>query len=1244
MQRRSHSNPFRLLLFLCTAGASIAAPANRVTGPVDARRVHALPGRLNHLALPQFDQGAVDPAMPMSRILLMTKPSAAQQAELNQLLVDQQNPSSPQFHKWLTPDEFGTRFGLSSSDQSKIEAWLEAEGFSIQERSRGRNWIAFSGTAGQVSKSLHTPVHRFQVQGEKHYSNTVQPSVPEALAGVVGGFLGLNDFVPKPGARVTPDYNVGTSHYLVPQDFATIYNVAPLYQAGIDGTGVSIAVVGSSDFLQSDLTAFQKRYGLPAVTPKQVVAGTDPGFTGAQIEVNLDLEWASAIAPKATIYFVLSQSPFDAIIEAVNLNTAPIITSSYGICEIDLDPFILQATAQQGNAQGITLLNAIGDTGAAACDAGVGNSYATQGISVQTPGAIPEITAVGGTRFLEGTGTYWAATNSTTFGSALSYIPEVVWNESDATGLSATGGGNSIYYPRPAWQTGPGVPNDNVRHVPDVAFSAASHDGYYIYFADAGGNFPVFGTSAGTPAMAGMVALLNQYLVTNGVLTKPGLGNINPQLYRLAQSTPAVFHDTTSGDNIVPCAQGSPDCLTGSYGFPAGAGYDMTTGLGSIDANALATNWAAAINGVNVTLTSSATRVTANDTITLTATVAPASGSGTATGSVVFSIGTVEVALGSVPLDATGTATITIPAYLVTGTGTVLFFAQYSGDAAFSTGGASTKIQITAPTGVASIIPLAPTSVNANPPDAQGLSWVTTLSLREIAGVAAMLTGFTIDGQSQTLANYFPQTNILPRGTITSTFTLRNQATPVTHTYGFTGIDATGQNWSRQLSVLYVGAQTSFNIGFTSTPLIVTQNTGADPSCQWPVPLHLDDVGGEFTPIDFLLAGSVDVSTQIVPTFGTARLDAYGSIAGTLCFGGITPPATETITYGFEGVPFGTVTVTFAGPPVNPIQLSASPASIPLASAPGQPAQAALAVGLSDPAQQWTASIFPANRTSSWLKLSQFSGNGPANVTLTADGTGFEPGAYRATIVLQSANAIPQTVSVPVMMVYGGSTTGTVITGVVNTAANGLTPGAPGMLLTVTGTQLANATASAPKGNPLPFTTGGVAAYVNGLAAPLVSVSPSLLVLQIPYEAGAGPAVLGINNNGQVAGFQFQIAPAAPSIYDDGNGNLSPVATAKRGANVTVLVNGAGDVPFSPTFGTFLFTAFLPTTTYRPFLPVSVTVGGVPAFLQTTALSGTTLGQTQVSFTVPSTVSPGVQPVVVTVGAVASQAVNLTVQ
>ncbi len=513
-----------------------------------------------------------------------------------------------------------------------------------------------------------------------------------------------------------------------------------------------------------------------------------------------------------------------------------------------------------------------------------------------------------------------------------------------------------------------------------------------------------------------------------------------------------------------------------------------------------------------------------------------------------------------------------------------------------------------------------------------------------------MLTGFTVDGQTQPLAQDFPVTSILPRGTLSSSFVLRNLVTPMSHTLGFSGVDATGQNWSRQVSVLYTGLPSGAYQLITpiATPLTVTQNVNADPSCQWPVQLHLDDTDGSSSIITNLLAGSVDVSSQIVPIFGTTRLDAYGSLSGTLCLSGITPPAIEPISFIFDDGSLIDVTVSLVGPPANPIQMATAPSTVTLAAAPGQPAQAILTIGLSDPTQPWTASVFPANRTTSWLNVSQLSATGPAQVALTADGTGaFEPGAYPATIVLQSPNAIPQTVSVPVMMVFGGSTSGTSITGVANTASPTITNGAPGMRLTVTGTQLANSTATTPaptRSAPFyAFTLGGVSATVNGLAAPVLSISPTQLVIQIPYEAGAGPAVLGVNNNGQIAGFQFQMAPSAPAIYDDGNGNLAPSSTAKRGASASVLFNGAGDVPFNALFGP-LDTAFLPELNYQPILPVSVTVGGVQAFLTANALSTSVLGETQVNFTVPASLTPGVQPVIVTVGGVASQAVNLTVQ
>jgi uncharacterized protein (TIGR03437 family) len=1216
----------------------MAAQPNRITRPVDASRTVAVPGHLHALAQAQFDAGAVDPGMPMNYMVLMAKLSPAQQSELDQLLAGQQNPSSPSFRKWLTPEEFGNRFGFSSSDNSKVAAWLNSEGFKIEHLARSRNWIAFSGTAAQVSRSLHTPIHRFQVGGKTRFANTSEPSVPAALSEVVGGFLGLNDFPLETTAKlIPPDYNSGSFHYLVPEDFATIYDLMPLYQAGIDGTGQNIAVVGQSDVLLSDIRAFRSRYNLPANDPKMLPYGIDPGFNGAQVEGNLDLEWAGAIAPKATLTYVYGPSAFTAIVAAVESNVAPIVTASYGSCEVNYSAAFYRAIAQQANAQGITLVSSSGDTGADGC--GDSGPSANHGRVGHFPTTMPEVTSVGGTQFAEGTGTYWASTNSPNFGSALSYIPEAVWNESSPGGLAAGGGGASLVYPKPTWQTGPGVPSDNARHYPDVALSAAGHDAYFITFS--GTNGGVAGTSAAAPSMAGIIALLNQYQVSKGFQKLPGLGNINPQLYRLAQSAPSAFHDITVGDNLIPCTQGSPDCLTGSIGYHAAPGFDMATGLGSVDGNNLVTQWNTATNAVVVTLSANTARATLNDTLQLTASVAPASGNGTPSGSVDFIFD--GIPFGTVAL-TNGSASQAVPLYLIGATGSLSIAAEYSGDAAFSAGGATVRVQVILPAGVAVVVPSAPNTVWAAAPDAQGLSWQTSISLRELAGVPAMLTGLTIDGQTQTLSQYFPSSTIPANGSVTASFVFRNLEAPVTRTFVFNGVDATGQTWSRQVAVKYLPPLTSDYSTVTVTPLTIAQNTAADSSCQWAAQLNLDEIGGTRNVVTGLLAGNVNLSSfaQISSILGSPRLDAWKSLQGTLCFGGVTPPGTDTIEVDLNGV-VHQLTVSFAGPPSNPGKISTSPATINLvADSSGNAPPATLAVTLSDKTQPWSASVYPANRTTAWLSLSQFSGTGSGQITLTASSPGFEPGAYRATIVIQSPNAIPQYLNIPVMYVLGGSSSGPAITAVANTASF-KTVASPGMLFSIFGSNLASATQSAST-IPLPYTLANTSVTINGTAAPLLYVSATQLNVQIPYEAGTGPSVVSVNNNGQIGGFEFQISPAAPGIFTDSNVNLVPAALVTQGGYATLYVTGVGEV------STLTLTGFAPSTLTplaslpTPVLPLSATVGGIPAFVQFAGIPGGLVGTAQVNILVPSSVPLGKQQVVVTVGGVSSLPVNVTVQ
>jgi uncharacterized protein (TIGR03437 family) len=1222
-------------IILMLAACLNAAPRDRITRPIDTNRMHEVSGRIHQLADPKFDKGAVDPSLQLDDVLIMFKPSADQQADLERLLVDQQNPSSAQYHKWLAPEDFANRFGLSQGDHSKVVAWLHAQGFTVNRSARGRNWISFHGTAAQLTKTLHTSIHRFAVNGEEFYSNVTVPSVPESLSEVVDGFSGLDNFrMTSMAIPVTPDFNSGSSHFLAPGDFATIYNVNPLYAAGFDGTGQSIAVVGQSNILLSDVRAFRTRYGLPANDPKVLLySTTDPGFNGAQDEGNLDVQWAGAIAPKATIFYVYGPSAFGAIVATVEANLAPIISISYGTCEINASAPFYRAIMQQANAQGITLLSASGDEGAACFDRGI---FSPHGKALQFPSAVPEITAVGGTQFVEGSGNYWAPTNSSTFGSALSYIPEAAWNETSNTGIIAGGGGTSVVYPQPAWQTGPGVPNDGARHTPDISLDAALHDAYLIN--SNGFIAAIAGTSASAPSMAGIVALLNQYVVAKGIQKAPGVGNINPQLYRLAQVAPAVFHDIVNGDNIVPCIQGSPDCTTGSFGYKAAPGYDSATGLGSIDANAFLTQWNTATKAVTVTLTSDSGTGTVNDTLALTATVTPVSGGGSPTGTIHFVVN--GIPLGSAAL-VNGKAGIPFPLYLLGGTGSITVLAEYPGDAAFSGGGGSVRIQVTLPKAAAAILVSAPSTVwPFVPTDAQGQLWSATLTLREIAGVPAMVTTFSIDGKAQPLAQYFSTPNIVPNGTLTTTVLLRGLTGFVTHTYGFIGTDANGQGWSRQVSVTFAPTPLFTDFSFVATPLVVNQDTTADPACQWSVQVNVDDINGFPNTLNGFFVGGPSFTSSIPRIFGTARLAEYSGLQGKLCFSDVTTPGNEQLYMTRSDGAYNLVTISFAGPPANPTKLTPNPKVVNLAGGAGQPATSNLAIDVSDKTQSWTASVFPANRTTNWLSVSQLSGVGPAQLTLTANGTGYEPGMYRAMITVQSSNAT-QVTNIPVTFLNGGDSTIN-ITSVSNSLSNGPI-GAPGMLLSIYGSGLAGSTPQTGSGPAYPYTLGGVSATVNGIAAPILYASPTQVNIQIPYEAGSGFAVVGINNNGKVAGTSFQIAASAPGIFADAKGNVLPSSTVASGGYGTVYLTGVGEVSPARLTGRAESLTGNVSSLPTPVLPISVTVGGVQAFIQFAGLAPGRVGTMQLNFIVPPTLLPGQQDVVVTVGGVPSGPASINV-
>ena len=656
--------PALLIIISLFSSLSYAATPDRIKAEIDSSQMVELKGNVHGVAQPRFDLGRADSSKLMHDVTLAFRPSTAQQQDLDNLLAQQQDRSSPNYHKWLTPAQFADRFGMSRGDIQRVTAWLQSQGFAVTSVANSRNEISFDGTVSQVEVTFHTEIHNYMVGSEVHFANATNPSVPAALAGSALSLSHLHDFAPKPRAKIRPHLTsyISGNHFMAPGDFATIYDVAPLYAAGSDGTGQKIAIVGQSSVSTADLNNFRSAAGLSANAPQMVLlpATTSTRCAGDEGESDLDLEWSGGVAKNASIIFVYAglsagdsctnrngKTVWDALDYAVQNHVAPFISTSYGACE-DRGTGQLGATlafaqqvqgwAQQANSQGQTIVAASGDSGAADCDPNStdpNDTSATEGFAVDVPAAIPEVTGMGGNTFSADSPTYttnnppganppyWAAAGTTTdtVSSALEYIPEDAWNDTTADlaaggGLSASGGGASIFFAKPTWQTGTGVPADGKRDVPDLSIAASpNHDGYLMCSEDgsngaiqpsctagfrtgSGGSFTVVGgTSVAAPTFSAILALINESL------GNPGLGNVNPNLYKFDGTNPTAFHDVTTGNNIVPCTSGSLNCPANlQFGFSAGTGYDQVTGLGSVDADKLATAWAGTTSSSDFTL------------------------------------------------------------------------------------------------------------------------------------------------------------------------------------------------------------------------------------------------------------------------------------------------------------------------------------------------------------------------------------------------------------------------------------------------------------------------------------------------------------------------------------------------------------------------------------------------------------------------------------------------------------------
>ena len=742
----------------------------------DANRV-SLVGNVHPMARPEFDLGRVDDSFAADRLFLILKRGPQEEQALAQFLQDAHTPGTASYHQWLTPEQFGLRFGAADSDIAALTAWLQSHGFTVNKVQPGRMAIEFSGNAAQVREAFHTEIHRYRItrngNTEIHYANASDPQIPAAFASLVAGISPMHSFHAQPMIKVAgkTSYNVETHEAkrewtypqpgdvppyvteLGPGDFAVQYDINSVYKAGTNGAGEGIGILSASNIDLSLVQAYQKLFSLPANLPTVVIDGNDPGENGAATEAYLDVEQSGAVAPGAKVYLYASNGSelTDPLLtsgwRALEDNQVSVISMSYGNCESGLGSggnAAWNSLWQQAAAQGITGFVSAGDGGSAGCDNFDTEGYASSGLAVNGLGSTPYNVSVGGTDFyysdydealttvLDQIATYWNTTGTgTPKVSIKQVIPEQVWNgafgENVITGgsyeyllqnygsniVAGSGGASSaaIYpasasptgYPKPLWQTATGVPADKVRDLPDVSLYASNgwnlayypicaYPGDCVNKTSAGTVYitSVGGTSASSPAMAGIQALVDQ-------ATKSRQGQADWVYYALfnktATSTTKPFRDITVGGNQVPCVSGSPDCVIGTSGpsngyyaesgYPATAGYDRASGLGTVDVANLIKDWSLlTFKPTTTTLSISSATIAHGTTVKADVKVAPKSGTGTPTGSVALNSNDPSAYTNALDVFSLASGTVIGSLDNLPG-GTYHVVADYSGDGTF---------------------------------------------------------------------------------------------------------------------------------------------------------------------------------------------------------------------------------------------------------------------------------------------------------------------------------------------------------------------------------------------------------------------------------------------------------------------------------------------------------------------------------------------------------------------------------
>ncbi len=878
---RYRTLPLILVLSLFCITPLLAAGNGQSKRNINDNDTVVIHGNVPPQAEARDDRGPTDRTLLYEKTILLLQPRSNARDSIGQAVAHLNDATLPSYHQWLTPEQFGKRFGIADADLNDILVWLQGHGFTIDEIAPSRGWINITGNVAQVEQTFHTSIHDFEVDGKQFHANIKDPEIPRALADIVSGVVTLHNFPKKAmnhGFKPVTEYTSGTSHYVSPADFATIYNVNPLYSAGINGTGKTIAIVGRTDIALADVQYFRSFFGLVANDPVFVHNGTDPGDLGGgeEGEADLDVEWSGAVAPNATVKFVISKSTTStdgvdlSAQYIVNNNVGDVMSLSFGQCESSMgttENAFYNNLWSQAATQGITAFVSSGDSGAAGCNGGsdtTGSGAAVSGIA-----STPFNVAVGGTQFNDtaSPSTWWNATNAANQSSAKSYIPEMAWNESGnvtgGSGLWASSGGASTVYTKPSWQVCVGVPANNVRYVPDVALTAAGHDGYLViqgHTSTVSGLGAVGGTSASSPSFAGLMALVVQK-------TGQRWGNANTKFYSLANAQYAsggtvMFHDVTSGNNSVP----------GVTGFSCGTGYDAVTGVGTVDANALVNNFNGSTSDFSISASPASMTVVqgASGTSTLSTSISGSfnsaislSASGAPSGT------TVSFSPASIAAPGNGSSTMTIVVGATTAVGNYTITVT-------GTGGSTSH-----PTSVALAVTSGGSSALVNGTFESGnlTGWTGS-------GVAAVNTAAKHSGTyGAQLGSTSPSTD----SSVAQTFTLPSNASTLSFWYANTCPDTLTYDWATATLKDNVSGTTTTILAkvCTATPNWTQVNTNVASNAGHSVTLtvsnHDDNYAGDptFTYVDDVVVNTTAPDTTPPTTSITAPANG-ATVSGTV--------------------------------------------------------------------------------------------------------------------------------------------------------------------------------------------------------------------------------------------------------------------------------------------------------------------------------------------------------------------------